>query len=126
MSSTAKTPAQSAKPFDAAKYQTDKDAKAAKTGPSPASTNKAASTTAPSTAGTGGYDPAKAIEALTIKTKAVYVPPHPIPSPRGQTDDKCWGPRQQRQQRRPRRQQPTRLQRGKAARPRVAQDGQTA
>lgn len=62
-----KTPAQAAKPFDAAKYQADKEAKDAKA--KSAAASKAPSA-APSVA--GGDDSAKAIEALTLKTKAVY------------------------------------------------------
>ena len=62
-----KTPAQTAKPFDAAKHQAAKEAKEAK------SNSTAPSKAAPSTAGSvsGGDDPAKAVEQLNIKMKAM-------------------------------------------------------
>lgn len=69
--SAAKTPAQTAKPFDAAKYQAAKEAKEAKANSAtPSKAGSTAPSAAPSVA--GGDDPAKAIEQLNIKTKAVY------------------------------------------------------
>lgn len=67
--SATKTPAQSAKPFDAAKYQAAKEAKEAKEAKATSTTPSKAGSAAPSV--DGAEDPAKAIEALNIKTKAV-------------------------------------------------------
>ena len=115
-----KTPAQSAKPFDAAKYQAAKEAKEAKSnGATPSKAGSAAPSAAPAVA--AGEDPAKAIEQLNIKTKAVYVACLGNGAPWSLT----WL-KQERQQRRPRGQQPADVQQREAASVGVVEERQAA